>query len=170
VGELRLHYWPDAILLEKCEPWDFGQRDYDDGFYNTVNRQHLVGQMWDIMLAKRGLGLAAPQVGIKRRMFVLRRDGPGPLACFNPSVDEQWGALRADPEGCLSFPDLFYPIGRRDHVRGRYQNAEGEERVVTLEGQLARCFLHELDHLNGITIEQRVTSVGRAMAAKKARA
>jgi peptide deformylase len=155
---LHLRYWPDPVLREVCAPFCLVDPEID--------ARALAAGMWEIMQRKSGLGLAAPQVGVKRRMFVLRLP-EGPLACFNPLVEERLGDVKIGPEGCLSFPGLFYPIGRHSRVLATYQDYAGNHHRREFEGVFARCYLHELDHLDGVTIEQRVTSVARALAAKK---
>lgn len=128
----------------------------------------LLDDMADTMLEANGLGLAAPQVGVLRRLFVAldERDAPGPeateeeweawtpkvLEMINPELVTQEGEIKSY-EGCLSFPGRYGAIVRPQKVKFRAQNRFGEPFEVEAEGVLARCFCHETNHLDGITID-----------------
>lgn len=114
----------------------------------------LAQEMIRLMDRENGIGLAAPQIGISRRLFVMQVDGQH-RACFNPNITEYSRNLVEFDEGCLSFPGDHCIIKRPDWVRVRYQDHSGSFIEDTLSGLEARCFQHELDHLEGITMWQR---------------
>ena len=118
------------------------------------------------MIERRGFGLAAPQVGLALRMFVMNSKGKI-ISCVNPEIIETDDEVVCEEEGCLSFPDLTLKVTRAEKITGYYVTAEGELITETLEGIDARCFQHELDHLNGITFDKRVSKLVLSMARKK---
>jgi len=120
-----------------------------------------------------GLGLSANQVGLPYRMFVMRTmhegdEKPENLAYFNPEIIRVSQETESLKEGCLSFPDLFLMIKRSKTIEFKYQDEEGEEHTVMMEGLGARCVQHEVDHLNGILFLQRASrlKIERAMKAR----
>ena len=121
-----------------------------------------------------GLGLSANQVGLPYRMFVMRTmhegdEEPENIAYFNPEITRVSQETESLKEGCLSFPDLFLMIKRSKTIEFKYQDEEGEEHTVMMEGLGARCVQHEVDHLNGILFLQRASrlKIERAMKARK---
>jgi len=110
-----------------------------------------------------GLGLSANQCGVAERMFVIGTDD-FQLVCINPKVIDQGPAVK-DKEGCLSFPGLFLNLERPSWIEAEFTDEFGEVKQVKLHGLSARCFLHELDHLNGI----RYTNYAKPLALKMAR-
>lgn len=139
---LRIHQYPDPVLLKPAEPvTDFGPR-----------LEQIVEEMFLTMYQERGVGLAAPQVGISKRIFVVNcgEDQPpeSEIALINPEVVSVEGEQEGD-EGCLSFPGIFAKKLRPAKATLRAQNLKGEWFEVIGEGLLARALLHELDHLNG---------------------
>lgn len=136
-----LHY-PDPILLKVAEPvTDFGPR-----------LAQVIEDMFFTMYNARGVGLAAPQVGISKRMYVVNcGEGQPPeseIALINPEIVSVEGEQYSD-EGCLSFPGLFAKKLRPAKVTMKAQDVKGNWFEVTGEGLLARALVHELDHLNG---------------------
>lgn len=116
----------------------------------------LAGDMLDTMRAEAGVGLAANQVGVLKRLFTweVEREDPEAEAyggaIVNPTLLDASEDLEEDDEGCLSFPGLFYPVERPLRIEVAYQDLGGDHHEVQLEGHLARVWLHEMDHLNGI--------------------
>jgi peptide deformylase len=111
--------------------------------------------MHEFMDRAGAIGLAAPQVGISRRVFVINVDGIA-RTCFNPEFsDATTDQLFECQEGCLSFPDEYVQTHRPRKIWARYQTIEGEWREEELEGMAAVCYQHELDHLDGITMHDR---------------
>lgn len=123
--------------------------------------QMLSAQMIELMIAEHGLGLAANQVGMNLQMFVMKRENGDKIACFNPEVvkvgtdwhgDVMWSDFE---EGCLSYPDVHYKILRPRTITAKWTNYQSTDVVQDLTDMEARCFLHEFDHCQGITFEQR---------------
>lgn len=133
------------ILHQPAKPVDFT--------YPWKNQQ-LAKNLLEFMLAQNGIGLAAPQVGIGQRVFVMKI-GVRSWACFNPEVMESDDDFANFDEGCLSFPGDSCTISRPNAIKVRYRTAEGEVQQEELLGLASRCFQHELDHLDGITMHDR---------------
>lgn len=114
----------------------------------------LIEDMKETMYDADGVGLAAPQVGILKRLFVVDI-GDGPLVFINPEIVETSGS-QIDEEGCLSLPGETEEVMRPNYVRARALNEKGEEFEIEAEGLLARAILHEYDHLNGTLFIDRV--------------
>jgi len=106
-----------------------------------------------------GLGLSANQVGLDVRCFVMKTADSGTVAFFNPELTRVSQETELMKEGCLSFPDIYLMIKRSKVVEMKYQSADGEEHLLTLEGVGARCVQHEVDHLNGIVFLQRASKM-----------
>ena len=115
-----------------------------------------------------GIGLSANQVGLPYRMFVMRTADSGIKAFFNPELTAVSQETDLMKEGCLSFPDLYLMIKRSKVVELKYQDADGEEHTLQLDGIGARCVQHEIDHLNGIVFLQRASrlKIERALKAR----
>jgi len=108
----------------------------------------------ETMIASQGMGLAANQCGLPYRVFVLT--GEQILACFNPKIVSYSETEVFLLEGCLSYPGLTVKIKRPEWIRARFTMPNGETVVRRFEGLTARCFQHELDHLNGVVHMDRV--------------
>ena len=113
----------------------------------TPRIHDLITDMLDTMYEAMGVGLAAPQVGILKRIVVIDV-GDGPIILINPEIIEKSGEQTGD-EGCLSVPGMAGQVTRPDHVKVKALNENMEEVVYEGEGLLARAFCHELDHLDG---------------------
>jgi len=140
----------------------------------TPELVELARNMLDTMYKANGVGLAAPQVGKNIRLFVIdlakEEEERNPIMLFNPEVEPEDGEnpLETDEEGCLSVPDVWVKISRPSRVRLSYTNEKGkfvEMRNVT--GKLARCALHESDHLNGILFVDKMSVTDKAVNASK---
>lgn len=114
----------------------------------------LIEDMKETMYDADGVGLAAPQVGILKRLFVIDI-GEGPLIFINTEIVETSGS-QIDEEGCLSLPGETEEVMRPNYVRARALNEKNEEFEIEAEGLLARAILHEYDHLNGTLFIDRV--------------
>lgn len=121
------------------------------------------------MLAANGLGLAAPQIGVGLRVFVLKSQW-GPMACFNPSIQVRMNGEEKGSEGCLSFPGIVLQVRRARSLRVRFQGMGGEWADAQLDGLAARAFQHELDHLDGVTLADRVPAATLEAARPRAAA
>ena len=113
----------------------------------TFRTKVLIGDMLDTMYEKMGVGLAAPQVGVLKRIVVIDV-GEGPIVLINPEIVESSGEQTGE-EGCLSLPGKYGIVTRPSHVKVRALNEEMEEVIWEGEGLLARAFCHEIDHLSG---------------------
>ena len=129
----------DDVLRKHCKP-----------LTEITNRDLvLIQDMADTMYEADGVGLAAPQIGILKRIFVIDiGDENGLLVFINPEIIEKSGS-QVDSEGCLSIPGRSEEVERSNYVKVKALNAKGEEFVLEGEGLLARAILHENDHLDG---------------------
>lgn len=113
-----------------------------------------------------GIGLSANQCGVFERVFIIGTED-FQLACINPKViGTSAGVIKAD-EGCLSFPGLYLKIERPNSIQVEFTDENGQRQETMLEGLSARCFLHELDHMNGKKFTEYVGPVALQMARKK---
>ena len=108
----------------------------------------LVEDMLETMYEAHGLGLAAPQVGVQKRLFVYQMEDRDPVAIVNPVIAESRGEWEFD-EGCLSIPGLYFPILRPKEIHLTGWDLDGNEISIEADELEARCFQHELDHLDG---------------------
>ena len=152
--------FPNSILREKIPVFDFNK---------DVDAAQLEKDLLETMYANNGIGLSANQVGLKHRVFVMgHRDNPQlGQAFFNPEVVSNTENIEDLPEGCLSFPEIYVKVKRPSAINARWQNKLGEWQESEFRGYDCKCFLHELDHLEGITFKDRVGSVKWAMANKR---
>jgi len=156
----------DPILHKTTLVFDFDI--IPDGFENTEEYLlDLTNNMFDTMKIEDGIGLAAPQVGLSLRLFVMSVDGED-IVCINPRIIAKSEDREVRNEGCLSFPKLNLKIKRPIEVFVSYNNMDGTELQRTFTDITARCFFHELDHLNGITFDSLASRLTLQMA-KKAR-
>lgn len=145
MGLLEVRVFGDPVLRQSA----LEVRDFDDALVRLAH------DMQETMHAQDGVGLAANQVGVLRRLFTYDDPGgedrePSAGAIVNPELLDASEETVLGDEGCLSFPGLFYPVERQLEVVVRYQDLDGEEREATMRGFGARIWLHEMDHLNGV--------------------
>lgn len=126
----------------------------------TPNVKKMMDRMLETMYDANGVGLAAPQIGILKRVVVIDigEDGPGPLKLINPEILERSG-VQDGPEGCLSCPGIWGDVKRSQYVKVKALNPEGEEIIIEGEGFLARALQHEIDHLDGILFIDTATNL-----------
>jgi len=110
----------------------------------------LIETMCDAMVENHGIGLAAPQIGVLKRLFVCSVDGSDPVAFINPEIIETSLETSVYEEGCLSLPGMYADVERPERVVIQAFNKKGRPFKVEAEGLLATCVQHELDHLNGV--------------------
>ncbi len=124
----------------------------------TAEVRDMAARMVETMFHAHGLGLAATQVGWDARLAVVSGKGePGDeVVVINPEIVDAWGS-EALEEGCLSFPNVAAVITRRKGLKLRYTGIDGKEHELESQDMLARCCLHELDHLDGITFLAKMT-------------
>lgn len=127
------------ILREKSMP----VRKYD------ASLGKLIEDMIETMKSANGIGLAAPQIGVPRRVIVVLQDEDNPLALVNPTIVQRDG-LDESEEGCLSIPNLYAIVPRPFYVKVEGYDQKGKKISVEGEGLLARALCHEIDHLDGI--------------------
>lgn len=133
----------------------------------------LAADMLETMYAENGIGLAAVQVGVLKRMLVAdvtwRQDeGPGKQwVLINPEIVSGDDEKNVYKEGCLSFPDQFAEVERPKGVRVRYTDLEGKQHEEDFDGLLATCIQHEIDHLNGVVFVDYISPVKRDMIHRK---
>jgi peptide deformylase len=160
---LKIVKFPNEILRQQVEDFDFENCILDP--------EKLEAELIETMFAYDGIGLAAPQVGITVRVFVMgHRDNPEMAqAFFNPIVVKTVDEVEDLEEGCLSFPGVYVNIKRPKKILARWQNSLGEWQESEFDGYNCKCFLHELDHLEGIVFQDRVSTLKWAMAVKKSK-
>jgi peptide deformylase len=151
---------PDPILKQKAEIWDFK---------NHVNAAVIEQEMLEIMRASNAIGLAGNQVGLLRRVFVMKLTDGREIGCFNPWIMFGDNDKIEGDEGCLSFPNLWLKVERHNKITAAYLDNTGKQCIIELEGLDARCFQHELDHLDGVTFTEYVSNLKLQMARKKQR-
>lgn len=134
----------DEVLRKKCKQVN----------EITPRDLQLIGDMKETMYKENGVGLAAPQVGILKRIIVIDV-GEGPFAVINPEILEKRGS-QIDIEGCLSVPGEQGRVERPNYVKVKGLNEEGEETIFEGEELLARAFCHEIDHLDGILFIDKI--------------
>lgn len=161
---LPIVHYPEPVLLSVGKPVD----DFDGDL------EKLVADMFLTMEDARGVGLAAPQVGVGRRLFVM--DTPEDEdnerqrhVLINPEMIHVEGEQVGD-EGCLSFPGLYQVVRREMRVIARAQNLKGEQIEIDVKDLAARCILHETDHCDGIVFLDRMTPLKRQFAKRKIKA
>ena len=146
-------------LKEISEPYDF-EVDGDP--------TELIKAMTKVMFENNGIGLAAPQVGIKKRLFIMGNEEQF-YAIINPTITLKEGEVVKDIEGCLSFPKLWLRVNRSDKIQVSYQDISGQKITTDFTGIKARVFQHEYDHLDGICFDTRVGPVALDFAKEKRR-
>jgi peptide deformylase len=154
--------YPDSVLLEPTRPVERVDEEIRD----------LVRDMVDTMYNAPGVGLAANQIGVPLRLFIVDLsvgEEPGALRVFiNPVVLETSGSQTGE-EGCLSFPDVSLEVERPAVATVEALDLEGERFTLTAEGLLARAVLHEHEHLQGETFLQNVSALRRELVKKRIR-
>ncbi len=147
----------------------------------TVEKDHpelesLLENMWNTMYSAKGVGLAAPQVGLSLRLFIVDAspfsDEDPNLANFkrafiNPVIEEEWGNEWVFNEGCLSFPELREDIYRKPEIRLSYQDTQFNTFTEHFSGLSARIIQHEYDHIEGIVMVDRISPFKKTLIKKK---
>ncbi len=150
----------DPILSRKAEPVTV----FDDALRRSIDQMH------QLMVRAPGVGLAAPQVGISKRIAIVDLSiGEDPKQLYvlvNPDILQTSGSQKGE-EGCLSFPDITTIVDRPMHISIRAQNVEGKQYDIKAEGFLARALCHEIDHLDGVLMLDRISRLKREIVRKK---
>ena len=133
--------------------------------------QKLMDDMLETMYAAPGIGLAAIQVGVAKRVIVIdiaQKDGPkNPMFFINPEIIEKSNNNSTYEEGCLSVPGQFAEIERPDKCHVKYLDYNGKQQEINAEGMLATCIQHEMDHLEGILFIDYLSKLKQSMIIKK---
>jgi len=150
--KLDIVLWPDPMLLKGTLPIEAVDEEI----------RQVVGEMRRVLFEQRGVGLAAPQVGIPLRLMLVCPSGaPGDeTVVINPELVSTEGNEIGE-EGCLSFPGLYGDVPRADSIVVRYQDLDLRPREMTLHDFVARIFQHELDHLNGEVFIDKMVPASR---------
>jgi peptide deformylase len=157
---------PDPLLRRKSSPVE--------AF--TPELQRLIDDMFETMYAAPGIGLAAVQVGVPKRLLVMDLQEPEeeegepvrrPMVFINPEIVQASDTLQVYNEGCLSVPELYAEVERPDSIRARWLDREGKPHDEELDGLLAICLQHEMDHLEGILFIDHLSRLKRDMILRK---
>ncbi|WP_299936925.1 peptide deformylase [uncultured Pelagimonas sp.] len=150
--------WPDSCLSQVCA----AVAAPDPG---------LISDMFETMYDAPGRGLAAPQIGVMQRLFVMdvgwKNGEKTPMVCLNPEIVAASEDTVVGPEGCLSMPGVLVDVERSAQIELRYTNADGDRLTETLTGFAAICAQHELDHLDGKMHFDRVSQGNRTRILKE---
>jgi peptide deformylase len=157
MSEEHLVKYPDPILNTPCEEFNFNTPPGDP-------KELAIGLM-QIMNQHNAVGLAANQVGVPFRVFVMKGH-PENFVCFNPKIVYNSPETELLEEACLSFPGVNVKIKRSKNIRVRFQTPSGETLTTSFEGLTARVFQHEMDHLDGILFFNRANRYHRDKALK----
>ena len=159
---------PYKTLFEKSTAWT--SADKIDG-YDDIEK--FEKDMTELMQNSYGIGLAANQIGITKRFFAIGSDTfdtfKKSAIIWNPLIKKYSEEKVFDVEGCLSFPGIFIKVERPKQIEVQYETTQGETKTAKLDGMESKCFQHELDHLEGITFNQRVSKLRWDMAKKKSK-
>src|SRR6266853_3184743 len=162
MSRLQIVTWPNPVLDSPADP----VTKFD------AELKKLVNDMFETMYAAPGVGLAAVQVGVSKRLFVMDcsvgKDPEQRIVMINPEVLGVEGAQNGE-EGCLSFPGIFTPVERSLRAVVRAQNVDGEEFEIDGQELTARCMLHETDHCDGIVFLDKMSPLKRELVKRKIR-
>ncbi|MBB3262577.1 peptide deformylase [Azospirillum sp. OGB3] len=152
---------PHPVLKQKAKPVD----------KVDARIAKLMDDMVETMYAAKGIGLAAPQIGILERVIVVdvhdKDEKPNPIRLANPEIVWKSDETSVCEEGCLSVPDQYAEVTRPSSVRVRYLDETNETREIEAEGMLATCIQHEIDHLNGVLFVDYLSMLKRNMILRK---
>jgi peptide deformylase len=150
----QIRQYPDPVLRMEAKPVE----EFDDDL------RRLVARMSSLMLDANGVGLAATQVGVLRRVFVFAPDQDKVAVLVNPEIVRRSDEVETDDEGCLSIQGITVPVERAVSVRIEGRDEEGREVGYDLEDTPARVVQHELDHLDGVLMVDRTSPQARREA------
>ncbi|AWJ90741.1 peptide deformylase [Azospirillum baldaniorum] len=152
---------PHPVLKQKAKPVD----------KVDARIAKLMDDMVETMYAAKGIGLAAPQIGILERVIVVdvhdKDEKPNPIRLANPEIVWKSDETSVCEEGCLSVPDQYAEVTRPSSVRVRYLDETNETREIEADGMLATCIQHEIDHLNGVLFVDYLSMLKRNMILRK---
>lgn len=157
---MKLIYHPDESLDKKVNEVDLLNPGFDP--------KELKKEMVNFMLTNKGIGLSANQIGLDAQVFVMGENTDNAIICINPVVLQHTEETVVDIEGCLSFPNIYVKVKRPKEILVKYYDENLKEISTKVIGYSAKCFLHEWDHLQGVTFKDRVSKLKWDMAQKKA--
>ena len=159
MAKLPIVIAPDPVLKAKCDPVE------------TVDSAlgRLLDDMLETMYDAPGIGLAAPQVGITKRLLVVdvSKEEREPVCLINPEILWSSDERSLYDEGCLSFPDQYAQVERPAGIKVRYVDRDGKPTEMDVDGLLATCIQHEMDHLDGILFVDHLSGLKRSMIIRK---
>lgn len=155
MGVLKIYRYPDEVLRKENSPVE----KFDEELQKTA------ADMFETMYEADGIGLAGPQVGLNKQIIVIDYQGDK-YTLINPEILESEGSEEHE-EGCLSFPGIFVKVSSPTTMTVRYFDEFGKEHVKRTEGFLTTVFSHEIDHLHGRMLIDRVSPLKRMMLRKK---
>jgi len=158
---MKLVYYPDEFLTKKVADVDINLPSFDP--------VELKKEMIEFMLSNNGIGLSANQVGLDAQLFVMGDSEENSSMLINPTVLQHTEEIVIDVEGCLSFPNVFAQVKRPKEILVEYYDENLEKKRTHLTDYSVKVFLHEWDHLQGITFKDRVSPLVWKMANKKAK-
>ena len=158
MAKLKILEFPDARLRTKATPVEA----VDDSL------RALIGDLFETMYDAPGIGLAATQVDVHKRLLVtdVSPDNSEPYVLINPEILEKDGVTATD-EGCLSVPGYYEEVERAEHIRVRFLDRNGDETEMEADGLLAVCIQHEIDHLDGKLFVDYLSEAKRQRIRKK---
>ena len=162
---IKVYQYPHETLLQTSTAWS-----HDDTIEGYDDIENFENEYIKLMLAENGIGLAANQVGITKRFFAIGHESFDTFQkhaiIWNPQVINSSKEKVIDVEGCLSFKDVFVKVERPKTIEVQYETTQGKTEFAKLDGMESKCFQHELDHLDGITFNKRVSKLRWQMANK----
>jgi len=137
----------------------------------TAETRTLIDDMAESMYAADGIGLAAVQIGVPKRVIVIdldQKEGKkNPRAFINPKITWVSEEMAVFEEGCLSVPEIWDDVERPARIKCEYLDRDGKKQLLEADGMLATCLQHEMDHLNGVLFIDHLSRLKRSMAIKK---
>ena len=162
---IQVFQYPHESLMQVSSEWK-----YEDTIQGYNDKEKFEKDMVRLMLDEKGMGLAANQIGITKRFFAIGHSSfdtfKNHAIIWNPQVINFSDEKVIDVEGCLSFKDVFVKVERPKIIEVQYETTQGKTRFAKLDGMESKCFQHELDHLDGITFNKRVSKLRWQMANK----
>ena len=159
MAKLEIKIYPDSVLRKKARPVE----------KIGIDEQKLAYDMIETMRFAKGVGLAAPQIGVSKRIIVIEDaegDNKVVLTLINPKITQKKGKVKFC-EGCLSLPGISSDVVRPESITVEAQNLDGDMLKINAEGLLARIIQHEIDHLDGIVFIDRISFLKRKKIIKQ---
>tara|TARA_B100000212_G_C27348219_1_gene522369 strand:- start:392 stop:889 length:498 start_codon:yes stop_codon:yes gene_type:complete len=158
---MNLLYYPNEFLAKEVKDVDIKDP--------KIDLKEIKEKMTDIMLSNGGIGLSANQIGLDAKIFIMGDTKDNISLIINPKVLQHTQDTVLELEGCLSFPNVYMKIRRPKEILAEYYDESLEQKRTHVKGYGTKVFLHEWDHLHGITFKDRVSNMKWNMALKKAK-